>query len=320
MAVNVINGKAFEYMCFNALRTKLQMEGKDVAVVEDKAFSNAVNAYGRCFQEEQTQLFEAAFTATKLLIPLEPRLLGGSGTLVMRIASDSVAIGADGDVRDVLCIRSEDDWEIGISCKHNHEALRHPRITEGKDFGTDWVGTRCSREFMETISPITDSLREYGETETPWRTIDNKQDRYYVTILQAYLNEIQRMCAADSSIPEKLLSYFFGSRDFYKVIMKASARTTTIIGFNMHGTLNASCGKTKAMTKVPVIKMPTKLYDASFKSGSKTTIILTFDGGWSVSMRLHNKDSVAKPTSLAWDVNLVGFPPSTYVNTHSWDE
>ena len=88
----------------------------------------------------------------------------------------------------------------------------------------------------------------------------------------------------------------------------------------MHGTLNAPCGKAKALTKVPAIKMPTRLIDAAFKPNSKTTIILTFDGGWAISMRLHNKDEIARPTSLAWDVNLVGLPPTTYVNTHSWDE
>ncbi len=72
--------------------------------------------------------------------------------------------------------------------------------------------------------------------------------------------------------------------------------------------------------------MPTKLLDADFKksekqnSDSKTTIILTFDCGWSVSMRLHNKDEIARPTSLAWDINLVGLPPTTYVNTRSWFE
>ena len=92
----------------------------------------------------------------------------------------------------------------------------------------------------------------------------------------------------------------------------------------MHGTLNQSAGKKKAMTRVPVVKMPTRLIDAAFKTTSsgpsKTTIILTFDGGWAISMRLHNKDDIAKPTSLAWDVKLEGLPPSTYVNTHSWDE
>lgn len=88
----------------------------------------------------------------------------------------------------------------------------------------------------------------------------------------------------------------------------------------MHRTLDSACGKTKAMTKVSIIKMPTRLIDATFKRGTKTTIVLTFDVGWSISMRLHNKDKVAKPTSLAWEVYLEGFPPSTYVNTHSWDE
>lgn len=320
MAVNVINGKAFEYACLNILCTRLKAEKKAASVVEDRAFDNALKAFNRILPDERDGLLKAAMTAEKLLVPLEPCFLGGSGSMSLRIAPDSAAVGAGGDVRDVLCIRREDDWEIGISCKHNHEALRHPRITEGKDFGTDWIGMRCSRQFMEEISPVTDSLREYGENETPWRAIENKQDRYYVPILQAYLDEIRRMCKADPSVPERLLSYFFGSHDFYKVIMKESARTTTIIGFNMHGTLNTPCGKTRAMTKVPTIRMPSKLYDASFKGGSKTTIILTFDGGWAVSMRLHNKDSVARPTSLAWDVNLVGFPPSTYVNTHSWDE
>lgn len=307
-------------MCYNVLCTKLVHEGKAVTTVEDSAFFNAVDALDGLPLWEQDELRRAAFTAMNLLVPLEPKFLNGKGTIRMQIASDAAAIGVNGDVRDVLCIRDEEGWEIGLSCKHNHEALRHPRVTEGKDFGTDWVGTPCSSEFMETVTPITDSLISYGKDRTPWREIINKQDRYYVPILQAYLDEIRRMCAADQSIPGKLLSYFFGANDFYKVIMKANQRTTTIIGFNMHGTLNAPCGKIKAMTRVPIIRMPTRLYDASFKEGSKTTIILTFDGGWAVSMRLHNKDTIARPTSLAWDVNLVGFPPSTYTNTHSWDE
>ena len=300
---------------------KIKAEGKSVRIVASKAFNNAENAFNTVGTKEQDNLMKAAKTAVKLLLPLEPKLLGGRGTLLLSIAADSVAIGSDGDVRDVLCVRSEDnDWTIGMSCKHNHEALRHPRITESKDFGKDWIGMRCSDEFMQAITPITDSLISSGENGVLWRTIDHKWDHYYVPILQSYLDEIKHMCHKDPTVPEKLLSYFFGANDFYKVIMKSNAQTTTIEGFNMHGTLNASCGKTRAMTRVPLIKMPTKLLDASFKPKSKTTIILTFDCGWSISMRLHNKDDVAKPTSLAWDVKLVGLPPSTYVNTHSWNE
>ena len=326
-ASNTVNGKAFEYACLNALRKRLQFHNVQVIEAASKALATAEKAYDTIEQEERINLDNAAETAVSLLVPLEPKLMYGSGTLLLKIAADAAAIGVDGDVRDVLCVRSEegaDGWTIGMSCKHNHEALRHPRITEKKDFGADWIGIHCSRAFMEEITPVTDSLISYGENKVLWRNGDRKWDRDYVPILSAYMKEIQCLCSAYENVPEKLLSYFFGANDFYKIIMKTSARTTTIEGFNMHGTLNQSAGKKKAMTRVPVVKMPTRLIDAAFKTTSsgpsKTTIILTFDGGWAISMRLHNKDDIAKPTSLAWDVKLEGLPPSTYVNTHSWDE
>ena len=320
-ASQTVNGKAFEYACLRSLLAHAKALDKDVSIEASKAFTTAEKAFSAVDDNAKSEMMAAANAAVKLIVPLEPKLMGGSGTLLLTIAADAAAIGVDGDVRDVLCVRADDEeWAIGISCKHNHEGLRHPRITEGKDFGADWIGVHCSREFMNEITPIINSLIENGKNEILWSQIDQKWDRYYVPILTAYLKEIRRMCNENVTVPEKLLSYFFGANDFYKVIMKSGSRTTTVEGFNMHGTLNAACGKTKAMTKVSVIKMPTRLLDAAFKAGTKTTIILTFDGGWSISMRLHNKDKVAKPTSLAWEVNLEGLPPSTYVNTHSWDE
>jgi len=328
-ASNTINGKAFEYACLKALLVRLREEGRTASPFASPALSTAERAYEMMISpEERERLDSAAATAIDLLIPLEPKLYYGKGVLQLSIAADSLAVGVGGDVRDVFCMRPEEGefpgWSIGISCKHNHEALRHPRVTEGKDFGADWIGVHCSKEFMSEITPITDTLVSYGGSRTKWNTIPDKWDRYYVPILSAYLKEIRRLCDSNEKVPEKLLSYFFGANDFYKVIMKSASRTTTIEGFNMHGTLNQPCGKIKAMTRVPVIKMPTRLIDAAFKvdkqGQSKTTIILTFDQGWAVSMRLHNKDEVAKPTSLAWDVKLEGLPPSTYVNTHSWDE
>ena len=321
-ALNTINGKAFEYACLKALFNHVNDNDKTASIITSKAYETAERAFEAVDSTEQNNLVLAADTAVKLLSPLEPMLLGGNEALLLSIASDSVAKGTNGDVRDVLISRNTGSvpWNIGISCKHNHEALRHPRITEGKDFGYDWIGIHCSDEFMETITPITDSLISCGKNGILWRNINDKQDNYYVPILNAYQKEIVRMCNAHSDAPEKLLSYFFGANDFYKVIMRSNSRTTTIEGFNMHGTLNMPSEGTKAMTKVSVNKMPSRLIEAAFKKDSKTTIILTFDGGWSVSMRLHNKDDIAKPTSLAWDINLVGLPPSTYVNLRSWDE
>ena len=319
-ASNTINGKAFEYACMLAIQEKLRAEGKEVSQLAAPSLNTAANAYDSLTEEKKDRYIAAARAAVRLLFPLEPRLANGNGTVVLAIAADAVAQGPDGDVRDVLMIRMTDDWEIGISCKHNHAALKHPRITEAKDFGRDWVGYACSNEFLDAMTVVIEPLMRYGENGVKWNTIANKHDLYYVPILQAYLDELVRMCAEHDDVPEKLLSYFFGSHDFYKVIMKESDKTTTIEGFNMHGTLNLPSGQTRAITRVARLNMPTRLIEARFKENSKTTIILTFDHGWTVSMRLHNKDSVAKPTSLAWDVQLDGLPPETFRNMRSWYE
>ena len=141
-ASNTVNGKAFEFACLSAWLEQLKSDGKSVSTVASKAFNTAKKAFDTVGVVEQDRLMKAANTAVKLLLPLEPKLRDGRGMLLLSIAADSVAIGADGDVRDVLCVRGDDDddWTIGMSCKHNHEALRHPRITEGKDFGADWIG------------------------------------------------------------------------------------------------------------------------------------------------------------------------------------
>lgn len=306
-ALHTINGKAFEYACLESIARHCG------DIVNNSPLATAARAYNMVDAQHRADLDKAADAATRLLIPLEPMLLGGDERLLLWLAADSFAIGSDGDVRDVLCKRG--NWSLGLSCKHNHAALRHPRITESCDFGTDWMGKPCSKEFIDRVRRVTGTLTGFC-----WSGTRNKFDRYYVPLLTAHLDEIRRMCDEDGSAPGRLLSYFFGSHDFYKVIMNSRARTTTIEAFNMRGTLGQPCHGVRPVTRMPVTKMPTRLLDARFKDNSKTTIILTFDGGWAVSMRLHNKDEIARPTSLAWDVKLAGLPPTMYVNTHSWDE
>jgi len=320
MPSNVVLGKAFEYACLQTIEDAALAAGTYPVTRANASYTNARAAYYAVDPSEQARLITASKVGLQLLEPLEPRLFGGSGRLLLELATDHMAVGADGDVRDVICTRDEmhPEWTIGLSCKHNHSALRHPRITESMDFGRDWVRTPCGQDFLEVMTPITQSLVTYGRSGVEWNQIPNKSDDYYVPILQAYRDEIRRMCSADPDMPAKLLRYFFGALDFYKIIMQASSRTTTIEAFNMNDTLNASLPGKRALIKVPVTKLPTRLYNIDLKRGSKTTIELTFDGGWAVSMRLHNKDRIAKPTSLAWDVNLIGLPTGMYINKLPW--
>ena len=295
--------------------------GKPVLVLAGSALTTAEDAYGSMPPMRKETLDKAAETAIKLILPLEPTLMHGHGDLLLQIASDSIAIGANGDVRDVFCIRDdEQDWKIGFSCKHNHEALRHPRITEGLDFGWDWVRVHCSRNFIDEMSSIIEPLKSYQDSARLWREIPGKTSDYYVPILDAYKDEIARLCVKDPDVPSRLLGFFFGANDFYKIIMRDKDRTTTIECFNMNGTLGRPCGSIKPLRKIARTPMPSRLIDIASSPKSHNAIVLTFDEGWAISMRLHNKDSIAKPTSLAWDVTLVGLPQTMYTNTHYWDE
>ena len=314
MPGQTITGKAFEYACLKTFCEKLTHEGKQYCVINNDPLQTAKNAYDALQDLVREKYDLAASTAVKLVFPLEPRILYGSDTISLSLNSD--AHGVAGDVRDLLCIRSTDQWEIGFSCKHNHEALKHPRITESCDFGSDWVGYRCSQEFLSSMRALTSQL----DGSRKWREIPSKQDRFYVPILNLYCEEIQRLCNQYEDVPEKLLGYFFGTNDFYKIISQESVRQTKIEGFNIYGTMNRSIRDKRPIYRVPRLRLPTRLLEVQLKPNSKTTIEVYFDMGWTVKMRLHNKDEVARATGLAWDVQLAGMPPELYQQQRSWDE
>uniref|UniRef100_UPI003007F3A2 HaeIII family restriction endonuclease n=1 Tax=Acinetobacter haemolyticus TaxID=29430 RepID=UPI003007F3A2 len=56
--------------------------------------------------------------------------------LQLEIVADKA--GESGDVRDVLALRSSQNWEIGISAKNNHRAVKHSRLSNDIDFGQKW--------------------------------------------------------------------------------------------------------------------------------------------------------------------------------------
>lgn len=313
MPRQTITGKAFEYACLLAFKTKCQQNGQDV-YVDDTApqIITAKNAYHSLSPEAKANYDAAASTAVKLVLPIEPEIEHGTGSIILSLNTDSR--GIEGDVRDLLCVRVSENWEIGFSCKHNHAALKHPRITESGNFGADWVGHNCSQEFLDAIHSITVSL----DGSTIWANIPNKYSRYYLPILNLYAREIKRLCENHNDVPQKLLGYFFGSNDFYKIISIEQSRQTKIEGFNIHGTMNRPSGKTKPLYRVSKLTMPTRILDLQIIRS--TTLILAFDGGWTIKMRIHNKDEIAKPTSLAWDVQLAGMPPELYQQQRSWDE
>lgn len=322
-----IQGKAFEYACLTAITEKLKKKHKKFMIINDKAYKTAAKSYETLTTQEKEIYKLAGSTAVKIIFPLEPRILNEDNDipLLLSINSDVKAKGVCGDVRDIICLRGKSNWEIGFSCKHNHEALKHPRITEAKDFGSSWLGYPCSPSFISKMNLILAPLEKLQNMQVNWRDIKNKADIYYVPILQAIMDEFKDICVKHSDAPKRLLSYFFGAQDFYKIISIEKDRQTKVTAFNMNGTLNNPSVDAVSIYKVKKIHYPNRLVDIGFKreqngQDSKTTISLIFDSGWQINMRLHNADSKVKMTGLKFDVQLAGQPNGIYQQQRSWDE
>ncbi len=321
-----IQGKAFEYACLNAFVQKLKKERKNIRVAESKSYKTALNAFNQLNDDVKIVYNLAAETATKIILPLEPKLLNEDDDipLLLSISSDSMAKGVEGDVRDIVCIRLTSNWEVGFSCKHNHQALKHPRITEAKDFGRVWLGYGCSKFYIDKMEEIIKPIEQLQQKNICWRDIPDKIDRFYVPILKEFIKEFRNICNKHPDAPQKLLSYFFGSKDFYKIISLEKDKQTKVVAFNMNGTLNKPSTTHKPIYKVKQIHYPTRLVDIGFKQmngeNSKTTVSIIFDGGWQINMRLHNADSKVKITGLKYDVQLAGQPNDIYQQQRSWLE
>lgn len=321
--IQTSNGKAFEYACVIALHE--QLEGKQQIMIEaSPQMETAQNLYREISEEMKEMLDAAARAAVRIIKKLEPQLVESEGNEPLYLSLQADAAGIGGDVRDVLCLRKQNDWEIGLSCKHNHHAVKHSRLSATIDFGREWLGVPCSKEYFDKIIPIFEELREIRdksrENGSPalWNDIEGKAEKYYVPVLRAFMDELLKINSENDNIPEKLIRYLLGRHDFYKVITDDRNRTTRVEAINIAGTLNQSSGSKKAITKVPILKMPTQFYHIGFKNGSDNTIEVVCDEGWQISMRIHSASSKIEP-SLKFDVKLISLPSSVHTQVEPWE-
>lgn len=318
MTIQSKNGKAFEYACLIEFEEYLSGLNNNVEILVSNAVITAQNDYNSLPNEMKINMNKAALAAIRVITRLEPLLFQNSAENKLFLALQPDKAGIEGDVRDVLAIRQDSNWEIGVSCKHNHTAVKHSRLSKSLDFGDKWLGIPCSHEYFNDIAAIFDELTELKNKKVEWKEIKNKSDNVYVPILNAFVKELKRLETENPVIvPQRFLNYLLGRNDFYKVISNDRKKTTRISAFNIYGTLTKNFGKIKPQTTVPKIILPTKFYDISYKKNSKNTIVASCDNGWSVSMRIHSAKTLVE-SSLKFDVTLTGIPPSLYTQYEPW--
>lgn len=309
MPTQTQSGKAFEYALINEANNILSVSFT-INLIIDNNYNNCLSCFNIFSPRQQARYSAAAIAALNHIISLEPRLVNTvnlSDILTIQLLPDMA--GTRGDVRDVLFIRSSQNWEIGISAKNNHKALKHSRLSNVKDFGNAWVGVPCSQTYFNAINPIFSQLALMKLQGALWRNQPNKHVQFYQPVLNAFRNELSIINSNNNNIPQSLISYIIGRNDFYKVMKRA--RTVEILAFNLHGTLGRGIGGVRPMVNIPRLVLPTQIVQFQMMAGKTDTLSMICDWGWQLSFRIHSAETLVIP-SLKFDINLVGHPNSIY--------
>ena len=115
---------------------------------------------------------------------------GSSDELTLEFQKDGA--GVKGDVRDIVIRREDIEWEIGLSIKHNHDAVKHSRLSHKLDFGKEWFDMPCSDAYWDAVQPIFDMLKNEKDNGSRWSEINDKDEVVYVPLLQAFMDEVNR--------------------------------------------------------------------------------------------------------------------------------
>lgn len=308
-------GRAYEYICILTLCEEIK-KVRHAMIQENSALKANLNAWNSITPILQNVLKESAKATTNTIFDMEPMLLEkGEDLVVLTCQTDKE--GKEGDVRDIVITRKDVKWEIGLSIKHNHFAVKHSRLGKSLDFGAKWFNVPCSQKYWNEIKPIFDYLSEQKTLDKKWSDLPSKDKQVYVPILQAFIREIIKSNSVDSNVPRKMVEYLLGEFDFYKVISIDSKRITQIQTYNLHGKLNQATCSNKPKIKIPIASLPKRIVNFDFKPNSTNTVELYMDGGWQFNFRIHNASTKVE-TSLKFDIQIVGMPATIISINCSW--
>lgn len=298
-------GRAYEYICITTLLNEI-IKVRSAEVIHNSAYQAALHAWNLMPESFQYILKESAKAVVDTIFDMEPMMLEqGADILTLEIQTDNE--GEKGDVRDIVISRSDVQWEIGLSIKHNHFAVKHSRLAKSLDFGEKWFGIPCSKQYWDDIKPVFDYLNAQKNGKKAWHDLPSKDQTVYIPLLQAFIREVLHSNALDPSVPQKMVEYLLGEFDFYKVISIDSKRITKIQTYNLHGTLNRSSKTVAPKIKVPLALLPKRIVSLELKPKSSNTVELYMDSGWQFSFRIHNASTKVE-LSLKFDIQIVGMP------------
>ena len=316
MSISNRNGRALEFAYLIVFEDQIKPK-RNIIIEENSSFKAAKLAWESIPTDMQNTFLLSAKAGIMAIFDAEPLILeDGNDVLDIKIQADEA--GKKGDVRDILIIRRGIHWEIGVSVKNNHFAVKHSRLSRTLDFGEKWFGINCSQQYWKEIKPIFQYLAECKKKKMTWNELPSKETDVYIPLLSAFLNEVKHNYAIHGDVLVKnMVEYLIGKYDFYKTVGQNSKKLTQIQPFNFRGMLNKSSEKQKPKLIIPMSTLPKRIIAADFKPDSNNTVEIFMDEGWQFSFRIHNASTKVE-TSLKFDIQIVGMPSTIICIDYMW--
>jgi hypothetical protein len=298
MSSQVQHGKGFEWAVALAAKDRF-----GIKLLHSDEARHAARCYSALPAAKQLTFRACAEKAVAYVADIEK--IGPDATGSVGLSNDSA--GAHGDVRDVILKLS--GREIGISCKTNHEAFKHSRLSGKIDFVKKWgLGAGCSSEYWAAVRPIFTelaALRKQSSARKKWSELGDYQARYYIPVLDAWRTELLRVAGGDDAesklAASALCRYVIGKIDFWKVISRPDQ--VTLYAFNTQKSL----GTSKTV-------LPNRIIGIDTFDGSQYSMTVRMNEGYGFNFRLHNASSRVEP-SLKFDVQSEGLP--SHIHQHN---
>lgn len=299
--------KAFQYACLNSLFWHTSAKQK-VVVLQTNALTTAILAYEALGRNIQLEMDFYASDAIKRMAYLETLFNAPWNDQQLLLSIQGKRDMGPGDLRNIICKR--DQWEIGIHCNYNSPDIsllspHHFSLSENFDFGLIWFGLPCSLEYFNVIRPLFNELNGMKFNKILWQNVRDKETRFYIPILQAFINELQRLNNVyPDELPAKLFRFLIGTKDYYNIVTLIDARIPLLQPFNFRKSHYRT--GIRPSRGLPKIKEPARIIDIHLVQDSADAIRILFYQ-WSILLQVDNRSSVVDP-NLTFDVKLEGVP------------
>lgn len=120
-------GRAYEFACLCELEQAIR-QYRPVQVITNSSYTAAQHAYNILSKSEQNKYHTSAKAMIPAIFECEPMMVEDTND-VLELFIQKDEAGKAGDVRDIIIARTTMQWEIGLSIKHNHFAVKHSRLS-----------------------------------------------------------------------------------------------------------------------------------------------------------------------------------------------